>query len=190
LEAQVVDAADSAAYDTHDVDDALHLGLLTMAELGEVPLWREATSRVQARYSALDVGELKRCILHELIDWQVSDLLACALERIEAWGIESTEQVRQAQTIIRPNDELFASKAELEKFLYARVYRHPTVVASRVIAQQQLREMFAEFMTKPDLMPISFQTRAETYGLSRSVCDYLAGMTDRFAQHEFRRLFP
>lgn len=190
LEAQVVDAADSTAYDTHDVDDALHLGLLTMAELAEVPLFREATSRVKARYADLDTGELKRCILHELLDWQVGDLLACTLERIDAWGIESIEQVRQAQTIVRPNDELFALKAELEKFLYARVYRHPTVVASRLVAQQQLREMFAEFMRKPELMPASFQQRAETYGLARSVCDYLAGMTDRFAQSEYRRLFP
>jgi dGTPase len=190
LEAQVVDAADSTAYDTHDVDDALHLGLLTMAELAEVPLFREATSRVKARYADLDTGELKRCILHELLDWQVGDLLACTLERIDAWGIESIEQVRQAQTIVRPNDELFALKAELEKFLYARVYRHPTVVASRLVAQQQLREMFAEFMRKPELMPASFQQRAEPYGLARSVCDYLAGMTDRFAQQEYQRLFP
>jgi len=190
LEAQVVDAADSTAYDTHDVDDALHLGLLTMAELAEVPLFREATSRVKARYAALETGELKRCILHELLDWQVSDLLTCTLERIEAWGIETIDQVRQAQTIVRPNDELFALKAELEKFLYARVYRHPTVVASRLVAQQQLREMFAELMTKPELMPASFQHRADEYGLARSVCDYLAGMTDRFAQQEYRRLFP
>jgi len=190
MEAQVVDAADSAAYDTHDVDDALHLGLLTMAELDEVPLWREATSRVRARYQGLEIGELKRCILHELLDWQVSDLLACALERVETWGIETLEQVRQAQTIIRPNDELFAQKAELEKFLYARVYRHPTVVASRKIAQQQLREMFAGFMAKPELMPKSFQDRIEIYGAARSVCDYLAGMTDRFAQQEYRRMFP
>lgn len=190
LEAQVVDAADSTAYDTHDVDDALHLGLLTMDELAEVPLFREATSRVKARYAALDTGELKRCILHELLDWQVSDLLTCTLERLETWGIESIEQVRQAQTIVRPNDELFALKAELEKFLYARVYRHPTVVASRLVAQQQLREMFAAFMAKPELMPKSFQDRIATYGAARSVCDYLAGMTDRFAQQEYRKLFP
>ncbi|MCE9606877.1 MAG: dNTP triphosphohydrolase [Planctomycetia bacterium] len=190
LESQVVDAADSTAYDTHDVDDALHLGLLTIAELDEVPLWREATSRVRSRYAALEAGELKRCILHELIDWQVSDLLACSTERLEAWGIESTEQVRQAQVIVRPNDELFALKAELEKFLYARVYRHPTVVASRLIAQQQLREMFAGFTKRPELMPESFRQRIEVYGLGRSVCDYLAGMTDRFCQQEYLRLFP
>ena len=189
LEAQVVDAADSVAYDTHDVDDALQLRLLTRGDLEEVPLWREATRRVQSRYAALDEGQLRRAVLHELIDWQVSDLLEWTTRRIETLGIVTVADVRRSETIVRPNDELQGMKLELEKFLYARVYRNPSVIASRRIAQDQLRAMFDGYCRKPDLLPENFQRRAASIGLNRSVCDYLAGMTDRFCQQEFQRHF-
>jgi len=189
LEVQVVDAADSVAYDTHDVDDAVQLRLLTLADLDEVPLWREASARVRKRYANLEAGDFKRCVLHELIDWQISDLIECAERRIAEKGIQSVEAVRQNEPIIRPNDELFGKKAELEKFLYERVYRNPSVVASRRIAQDQLRAMFQGYLRRPELMPAGFLKRAETDGVPRSVCDYLAGMTDRYCQTEFQRLF-
>jgi dGTPase len=97
--------------------------------------------------------------------------------------------VRAAEPIMRANDELFGKKAELEKFLYERVYRNPSVIASRRIAQDQLRAMFQGYLRKPELMPAGFIKRAETDGVPRSVCDYLAGMTDRYCQTEFQRLF-
>ncbi len=189
LEAQVVDAADSVAYDTHDVDDALQLKLLTPDDLAEVPLWREATARVRLRYAALDEGELRRATLHELIDWQVSDLIESAERRIETWGLADVADVRRADVVIRPREDLHAAKLELEKFLYARVYRNPSVVASRRIAQDQLRAMYQGYCRRPELMPENFQRRAATLGLERSVCDYLAGMTDRYCQQEFQRWF-
>jgi dGTPase len=189
LEVQVVDAADSVAYDTHDVDDALQLGLLTLADLDEVPLWREAGLRFHKRYAQLDEGEFRRGTLHELIDWQVGEMVAGVTRRIAEEGIDSVAAVRRAELLIRPNDELFAMKAELERFLYQRVYRAPQVVAARSIAQDQLRTMFAGYVARPDWMPASFQERAAEIGVPRSVGDYLAGMTDRFAQHEYERLF-
>lgn len=189
LEVQVVDAADSMAYDTHDVDDALQLGLLTLADLEEVPLWRESGERIRARHASLTAGEYRRCVLHELIDHQVGDLIECAGKRIDEGNVATVADVRRVDVIIRPNDELFQKKTELERFLYQRVYRHPQVVTGRTIAQAQLREMFRGYTAHPELMPQSFRDRAATIGLERSVGDYIAGMTDRFAQHEFQRLF-
>lgn len=182
LEVQVVDAADSVAYDTHDADDALKLQLLTLDELLELPLWREAARRVQQQTAGLQAGDLRRAILHELIDWQVGDLLHNTTRAISEAGIDSTAAVRAAPTLVQPGSELAEQKAEVERFLYARVYRHPLVQAKRSDAVAMLEAMFAHLTAHPELLPHRFHQRIETVGLERSVGDYLAGMTDRYAQ--------
>ena len=189
LEVQVVEAADSIAYDTHDADDALELGLLELDELIEVPLWQEAVRRVRLRYAALAPAELKRAVLHELIDWQLGDLLARAGRLLEDPAWQSVAAIRAATPIISASPELAAQKIELERFLRERVYRHPQVLVQRQRAQDELRAMFAGYLAQPELLPPRFRDRIATAGLKRTVGDYLAGMTDRFAQHEYRRLF-
>lgn len=189
LEAQVVDAADSVAYDTHDADDALEHGLLTMGELLELSLWREAEKRVRRRYQALDGAQLRRAILHELIDWQVSEMLAEAQTRLQRWQIASVDDVRSAPTIIEPGSDLAAQKDELEQFLFDRVYKHPQLLQIRTAAQEMLAAMFAGYLAEPELLPASYRARAAQVGLPRSVGDYLAGMTDRYAQQEYARRF-
>jgi len=189
LEVQVVEAADSVAYDTHDADDAMKLGLLKLDELLEVPLWREAAARVHLAYQSLTDEELKRAVLHELIDWQVGDLIERATARLAQWHIESVVAVRRAEPIIVAGSELAEQKSELERFLYARVYRHPDVLRLRSEAQRYLREMFAGYQARPELMPLSFRDRVPQAGLKRTVGDYLAGMTDRYAQQEYRKWF-
>jgi dGTPase len=189
LEVQVVEAADSVAYDTHDADDALQLGLLELGELLTIPLWQEAERRVRRRYQALSGNELRRAVLHELIDWQVSDLLERANERLSDPAIDSVTAVREADYIIVASPELAEQKVELERFLHERVYRHPSILPVRERAQRQLREMFAGYVARPELLPPGFASRVAQAGLERTVGDYLAGMTDRYAQHEHRRLF-
>ncbi len=189
LEAQVVDAADSVAYDTHDADDALEMKLLTLDELLQCRLWREAAQRVGRRYANLDRDELRHAVLHELIDWQVGDLMQQTALRLRQQGIDSLAAVRAAGTLIVASPEIVEQKAELERFLFRRVYRHPQILMVRTRAQQKLRAMFEHFSRQPEGMPISFQSRIESVGVARSVSDYLAGMTDRFAQREYERIF-
>jgi dGTPase len=189
LESQVVEAADSVAYDTHDADDALELGLISLAELLEVPLWSAAALRVARRHAALADKELKRAVLHELIDWQVSDLVARASARLAAGDLASTDDVRRAAYVVEASPEAVELKHELEGFLSERVYRHPEVLRVRREAQAMLHEMFAGYVERPELLAASFAARIKSVGLRRSVGDYLAGMTDRYAQQEYRRLF-
>src|SRR6185437_8215630 len=169
--------------------DALEHRLLSIGELMTLPLWQEAERRVRRRYQALDEGQLRRAILHELIDWQVGDLLVQAQARLQSGGIVSVAAVRQAPVIIEPSQELAAQKLELEKFLAERVYRHPQLLSVRRAAQEMLSAMFAGYLARTELLPASYQIRAAQVGWPRTVGDYLAGMTDRYAQQEFNRLF-
>jgi len=190
LEAQVVEAADSVAYDTHDADDALEVGLLALEELLEVPLWREAAVRVHGRFSDLDAAEMRRAIVHELIDWQVGDLLENSLRRIHQAGVDDVEIVRSVGKLIGVGSELAGAKEVLEQFLYDRVYRHPQILKTRQQAQDSLRRMFEGYVARPALLPEKFRRRIASDGLPRAVGDYVAGMTDRFARTTSSKLLP
>jgi dGTPase len=188
LEVQIVDAADSIAYDSHDADDALEIGLLELGELLEVPLWCEAAARVRQRFVSLDDRQLRRAIVHELINWQVGELLDVAEQQLEAGRIATPAGVRRAPFLAVPPPAIAEWKHGLEAFLFERVYRHPSLLASRGEAQQALREMFNLLANYPDRMPSKFAARVATDGVRRAVADYLAGMTDRFALEEHCRL--
>jgi dGTPase len=188
LETQVVDAADSVAYDSHDPDDALQVNLLNFDELMQIPMWRAAVHRVRARYPAINTRELQRATVHELIDWQVSDLLAATSGRLLVHNVRSVDDVSRASILVAPGDELAALKGELEAFLHHRVYRHRDLLAHRAQAQSRLRALFEWFVNRPELLPETFRDRGGTYGVERTVADYLAGMTDRFAEQQYERL--
>jgi dGTPase len=187
LEVQVVDAADGVAYDTHDADDALEVGLLSLDELLEIPLWQAAAGRVRRRFADLAGRELKRAVLHELINWMVGDLLDEARRRLAEQHIDSVAAVRSTGRLVGHAAELAELKAVLEAFLYERVYRHPDVLRLRRSAQANLAEMFETLAAQPQLLPAGFQSRLPSDGVLRTVGDYLAGMTDRFAQQQFAR---
>ena len=188
LEVQVVDAADSIAYDAHDADDALEIGLLEIVQLLENPLWHEAGERIGRRFANLNDRHLRRAIVHEVIDWQVSDVLAVAEREISARRITSIEAVRREPVIIHPSVELGEKKTGLERFLFETVYHHPNILNQRKHAQQALRETFEALTQRPSQLPAKFRRIADRDGLPRAAADYLAGMTDRFAFEEHRRL--
>jgi dGTPase len=188
LEVQVLDTADSIAYDAHDADDALEIGLLKLDEILEVPLWRDARQRVDSQFSNLSDRHLRRAVVHEIIDWQVSDVITVAQCELVDRCIASVTDVRAAPVIVQPSAELADKKSGLEQFLFDRVYRHPDLLAKRAAAQEALRESFQALVKEPDRLPAKFRRLADHDGVPRAVGDYLAGMTDRFAFEEHRRL--
>ncbi|QDU96725.1 dGTP triphosphohydrolase [Lignipirellula cremea] len=180
LEVQVVDAADSITYDAHDTDDAVKLGLVSLADLEETTLVRESLARVHRRYAALDETLLRRALVHELIERQVSDLLMRAGPDLMDSGLQSAEEARRSDVRLGAGGELAEQKLELERFLFQRVYRHPQVTSVCRQAQQRVREMYENYLLRPDLLPDRYQRRAERIGIRRMAGEYIGGMTDHF----------
>ena len=163
--------------------------MLSIDDLLAVPLWRETVRRVRDRYAAIDDVALRRAVVHGLIDLQVGDLLGHTAARLAEFGVDSSAAARTAPWLVEPSAGLAQQKVELEQFLHQRVYRHPQLLDLRTRGQQVLREMFAGYLAQPELMPPAYQARAAEVGWPRSVGDYIAGMTDRYAQQEHARLF-
>ena len=196
LEAQVVDAADSIAYDTHDADDAVELGLVTLDELCDLPLVADAAARVAKRHDTLTGTDARRAILHELVDFQVAELIRATRTTIDSLGVDSVARVRDlyrghagapGRRIVAHAPAIAAGKRELERFLFDRVYRSGRVLEVRVPAQRKLTELFEWYAAHPDALPTGYRQRAATYGLRRSAADYIAGMTDRFLEFDHAR---
>jgi dGTPase len=190
LEAQVVDAADSLTYDTHDIDDALSVGLITTEDLGDVPFWKLALERARKQHSQLGPLQFQPTVVRALIDWQVADLLEHTRHNLRSQRIRTVADVRACdKVVITPSQEVLTLKAGLETFLHERVYRHYRVMRMAHKGQRILRMMFEEFCLHPEQLPDRYRRRIQHTSPQRTVCDYLAGMTDRYAQDEFNRLF-
>lgn len=190
LEAQVADAADSLAYDAHDLDDALGVGLILPADLEEIRFWRLTLERTSKRFGKLEKEQFQPTMIRALIEWQVTDLLQTTEKRIRDQGIDSVEAVRQNQgLLVGFGKEVQTMKAELEAFLRERVYGHHRVQRMAAKGQRIVETLFHEFTRAPQLLPERYSRRVEAEGIERVVCDYVAGMTDRFAMDEYLRLF-
>lgn len=190
LEAQVVDAADSLAYDTHDIDDALSVGLITFEDLKKVEFWRRAAEQVERRHGQLPPEQFQTTVVRALIDWQVCDLLDHTLQRIAAAGIRSVDDVRQAAgVLVGPGPVVRELKSALEDFLRRQVYRHYRVMRMAEKGSRYLHALFAEYCRSLEQLPRRYLLRARQGHPETTVCDYLAGMTDRYAQDEYLRLF-
>lgn len=189
LEVQLVDAADSITYDAHDTDDAVKLGLLRLDELAELELIREMLRRVNDRFTGLSPRVLRQTLVHELIDYQVGDVLRHCGPILATAELRNAQQARLAPFRVGPSNRVAVQKTELERFLYDRVYRHPEIIRVREQAQSRLRKMFAGYVRRPELLPKRCLVRSESTGLARSVGEYLAGMTDRFCNEQYELHF-
>jgi dGTPase len=190
LESQVVDAADSLAYNTHDLDDALSTGLITLTELQEVEFWNRAVEQVQRRHQQIGPEQFQPTVVRALINWQVSDLLEHTRQGLQGESIETVADVRSFHgSLVEPGSEVQSLKAGLEEFLHERVYRHYRVMRMAGKGGRIVRSLFDEFCRAPEQLPARYARKAQAGQLHRTVCDYLAGMTDRYAQDEYLRLF-
>src|SRR5947209_7231636 len=190
MEARVVDAADSLAYDVHDLDDALGLGLVTLDELEAIDFWRFGAGKVRARHPGLEAEQFRPAVVRALIDWQVNDLLAQTRQRVADERVRTLDDVRRAPGLVGWSPEVAQMKERLERFLHEQVYRHPRVTHTADEGRLCLTALFVHYGRIPEELPEHFRRRAGGAELPRVVCDYLAGMTDRFALQEFHRLCP
>ena len=189
LEAQVADLADEITYYSHDLDDALDFEVLTPARLEENEVWRTGHRTVVARYTSVREPELHKLIIRDIIDHEVHDLVATSAEAIAKSGVQSADDVRRKTApLIRYSDQLAEANRALRKFLYQNVYYHPRVSEVNRRACEMLRRMFEEYVADPDRLGEGAMRRVEKEGLHRTVCDYIAGMTDRYLMEEYARI--
>ena len=190
LEAQVADAADEIAYMNHDLDDGLRSGLLPLAALGEVTLWREQRANVVARLGDAPERVLRSQIIVSLINHLVTDLVESTAARLDAAGHADVEAVRaHPERIVKFSAEVDKRKRELKRFLYRELYNHPHVAESNERAERVLGDLFVALRDDATGLPAQVRERVEPDGRARAVADYVAGMTDRFAIEEHRRRF-
>jgi len=189
LEGQVADLADEITYYSHDLDDALDFEILTPARLEENEVWRNSHRAVLARYRRAREPELHKLIIRDIIDREVHDLVATSAESIAESGVQSADDVRgQTTPLIRYSDELAEANQALRKFLYQNVYYHPRVAEVNRRACEMLRRVFEAYLADPDRLGEGATRRVEKEGLHRTVCDYIAGMTDRYVMEEYARI--
>ena len=189
LEAQVADLADEITYYSHDLDDALDFEILSATQLAETEVWRKSHDAVRARYSGEREPELHKIIIRDIIDNEVHDLVAASARAIADSGVQSSDDVRRrANRLIRHSDELAGANRALRKFLYQNVYYHPRVAEVNRRACEMLRRVFEAYLLAPDRLGDGATRRIEKEGLHRTVCDYVAGMTDRYLMEEYARI--
>ncbi|MCX7626304.1 MAG: deoxyguanosinetriphosphate triphosphohydrolase [Candidatus Sumerlaeaceae bacterium] len=191
LEAQVCDVADEIAYNNHDIDDALKMGLISIRDLKEVDWVWEIFERAQK-----EIGDekpekfVKYRAIGTLIDMQVADALQTTVQNIRSFNIQSVADVRQCrQKIVTMSQEMLEKNRCLKDFLMRRVYRHPYVVRMATKAERFVEKMFLLYRDTPEQLPLKYQARIERDGLVRVIVDYLSGMTDRYLLDEYIKAF-
>jgi len=190
IEGQVVEVADRIAYDSHDLDDALTMNLLEAEELVELDLFRQAAADFAGTVGQLTLDQKVRRVAKLLIEMFVRDALAVAEREMAARRITSLEDVRGASgRLIHLSAELEPKVLQIEKFLMERVYHNHRVMRMTTKAQRFLKRMLEAYQADLHQLPPNYQAYAEEFGAKRAIADYVAGMTDRFAQDEYRKLF-
>jgi dGTPase len=190
LECQVVNAADEIAYSTADLDDGLRSGMITPNQLSDLTLWQEVTEELgidpRAGFSEMD----RHRVIRRLVGKEVTDLVQATSEMLRASNLQSVDDIRDLPTNVVTHSEAMKLKnRELKDFLYKNLYRHWRVVRMASKAERFLSQLFHLYVTEPALLPWQTQARLENETLHRVVCDYIAGMTDRYALQEYQKLF-
>jgi dGTPase len=188
LEAQVANLADEIAYNNHDVDDGLRSGLIELEQLAEVSIFARHLRMVRDRHPQLGGRRLVHETVRRMINTLALDLIRQSQANIAAAGPADIAGVRAAPPLIAFSPEIRQEQQELKQFLRTHLYRHYQVTRMSSKAKRIISELFAAFMDDPRMLPPQHQEKAEQ-GKARAISDYIAGMTDRYAIREYRRLF-
>lgn len=189
LEAQIANVADELAYTAHDLDDGLRSGMITPAMLDGIEIWEVLKESIGWRNGELD--ELTRHrLIRRLIGLEVTDLVHTTAQRLRESGVRSVEELqRLPYNVVSFSETMIRRNRELKDFLYANLYRHYRVVRMAMKAERIITDLFEAYTSEPKTLPRHIQAWVEERGLYRAVCDYIAGMTDRFAIEEHEKLF-
>lgn len=189
LEAQIANLADEIAYNAHDLDDGLRAGLFTPQELGELEIWREFQEEIgwqDGHFNTL----LRREVIRELIGAFVTDVVFTTSKILEENNIDSPEGVQMfGQNVVSYSPSMAGKVRQLKDFLYENMYRHYRLVRMQVKAERFVSELFQAYAHEPMMLPEETQYRLDDLPTERVVCDYIAGMTDRYALEEWEKLF-
>ena len=189
LEAQIANAADELAYSAHDLDDGLRSGLISASMLEDLALWNIIVESVG--WKGGELTELDRnMIIRRMIGIEVEDVIISTDKKIQQSGVTSVESLQKLpHNVISFSDHMQENNRELKDFLYKNLYQNHRVIRMQVKAERIISDLFAAYQKDPLMLPNHIQNRIEKKGLERSICDYIAGMTDRFAIDEHQKLF-
>jgi len=188
LEAQIANVADELAYTTHDLDDGLRSAMINPDMLAGVKLWDLLIENVGWSSPALTDLDRHR-LIRRLIGILVTDVVKATSDRIDASGASSPLDIQKLDlVVIGYSEEMDAKNKELKNFLFANLYQHPDVLKMADNAEHVLTQIFNAYLVDPSLMPAHYQAVIDQRGLERTIADYIAGMTDRFAQKEMHRV--
>jgi dGTPase len=190
MEAQVVDMADEIAYDNHDLDDGLTSGMLSEEDLLKIPLWKRISEDINKKYKSIDDNKKRYLIIRSLINIQVTDLIRQTESQLKKLKPSSWEDIKKLNNrIVNFSREMLAERKPMRKLLLEKLYRHYRVVRMSTKAKRFIKELFDTYVKNPKQLPAEVQKRIKQDGLRRSVCNYIAGMTDRSTLDEYEKLF-
>lgn len=185
LEAQLVSVADRIAYDCHDLEDALGAGLIGEADLAGVTLWRDACDAVRRRHPGANIHAVRRPVLDRIVSRLVTDCADATRSRLAR--CTTVDDVRRSSAAADFSVDLAPGVREIEEFLARRVYHHDRLVPMDARGRERIDALFDAYVRNPARLPPRFAARLDAQGVHRVVCDYIAGMTDRFCRDEARR---
>jgi dGTPase len=191
LEAQLIDLADEISYNHHDVDDGLEAGLLEIDDLAEaVPLFGVPLGQARRQAPHASERQARSMALRGLIDELVTNLIETTRSNIERAAVGSVDDVRRADgLLVGLSEEVATRNRVLKHYLHEHLYRHHRIERMKDKARRMLEALYERYHGNPRLLPDEFRSRAVQAGLERTIADYIAGMTDRYAIQEYRRLF-
>jgi dGTPase len=189
LETQIANVADELAYTTHDLDDGLRSGMIMAQMLDGIALWEILRETYKWRGPSLDEIERHRMI-RQLVGIMVTDMIESTDKRLKESKAKSALDVQSLKyNMIGYSEEMQRRNRELKDFLYKKLYRHYRVARMQVKAERLISDIFNAYRADPLMLPNTTQTNIDKRGLERTICDYIAGMTDRYAIDEYQRLF-